>query len=167
MSFIVGNWTWLPLSYFLLGNPEIIFIPKFLSCAGHKHGGGENSCCWDRCFFSPTKARSPCFNVKTMHTVVHFKHFVCFIRSKTACIWLKIQNHQQANYIDSSVNVYMVVNEWDATFYSKLNTLNIYNFGFNKIFPGNLASSMIPVLSNSTWMWQACNQTSENLLTQF
>ncbi len=40
MSFLVGNWTWLPLSYFLLANPEIIFIPKFLS-SGHKHGGGE------------------------------------------------------------------------------------------------------------------------------
>ncbi len=58
----------------------------------------------------------------------------------------------------------MVVNEWDATFYSKLNTLNIYNFGFNEIFPG-MVSSMIPVLSNSTWMWQACNQTSEILIT--
>ncbi len=59
----------------------------------------------------------------------------------------------------------MVVNESDAKFYSKLNTLNIKNFGFNKIFPGNMASSMIPVLSNSTWMWQACNQTSEILKT--
>ncbi len=27
-----------------------------------------------------------------------------------------------------------------ATFYSKLNTLNIKNFGFSKIVPGNLAS---------------------------
>ncbi len=36
-----------------------------------------------------------------------------------------------------------------ATFYSKLNILNIYDFGFNKIFPGNLVSSTIPILSNS------------------
>ncbi len=43
----------------------------------------------------------------------------------------------------------IVVNKWDATFYSKLNLLNIYNFGFNKIFPGNLASSTFPILSNS------------------
>ncbi len=56
----------------------------------------------------------------------------------------------KANYIDSSVNVCMVVNKWDGEFYSKLDTLNIYNFGFNKILPGNLASSTIPVLSNST-----------------
>ncbi len=47
----------------------------------------------------------------------------------------------------------MVVNESDAKFYSKLNTLNIKNVGFNKIFPGNLASFMISVLYNSTWMW--------------
>ncbi len=31
----------------------------------------------------------------------------------------KIQNRQQANYKDSTVNVYIVVSEWDATFYSK------------------------------------------------
>ncbi len=68
-----------------------------------------------------------------------------YIHSKTACIWLKIQSHQQANYKDSTVNDEIVVNKW-VTFYSKL---NIYHFGFNKIFPGNLASSMIPILSNS------------------
>ncbi len=63
----------MPLSYSLLGNPEIICIPKFLSCAGCMvggGGGGGNCCCWDRCFFSPTKARPPCFNVEIMHTVV-------------------------------------------------------------------------------------------------
>ncbi len=55
--------------------------------------------------------------------------------------------------------------ELDATFDSKL---NIYNFGFNKIFPGNLASSMIPFLPNSralecdkTWI-----QTCEILKTR-
>ncbi len=30
------------------------------------------------------------------------------------------QNRQQANYKDSTVNVYIVGNEWDATFNSKL-----------------------------------------------
>ncbi len=50
---------------------------------------------------------------------------------------------------DSTVNDDIVVNKRDATFYSKLNILNIYDFGFNKIFPGNLASSTIPILSNS------------------
>ncbi len=59
----------------------------------------------------------------------------------------KFQNHQQANCKDSTVNDDIVVNKWDVTFYSKLNILNIYNFGFNKIFPENLASSTI--LSNS------------------
>ncbi len=69
-----------------------------------------------------------------------------FIHRKTACIWLKIQNHQQANCKDSTVNGDIVVHEWDDTFYSKL---NIYDFGFNKIFPENLASSTIPIFSNS------------------
>ncbi len=32
---------------------------------------------------------------------------------------------------------------------AKLNISNIYGFGFNAIFPGNLASSTIPVLCNS------------------
>ncbi len=74
--------------------------------------------------------------------------FIWFIHSKTACIWLKIQNHQQANCNDSTVNDDIVVNKWDATFDLKLNILNISDFGFNKILPGNLASSTIPVLSN-------------------
>ncbi len=38
----------------------------------------------------------------------------------------KIQNHQQANCNNSTVNDEIVVNQWDATFYSKLNILNIY-----------------------------------------
>ncbi len=66
------------------------------------------------------------------------------MHSKTACIWLKIQDCQQANF-----EVYIDVNEWDATLYSKLNILNIYNFGFNKIFPENLAFSMIHIQSKS------------------
>ncbi len=33
------------------------------------------------------------------------------------CIWPKFQNCQQAEYLDSAVNVYMVTNKWDATFY--------------------------------------------------
>ncbi len=45
-----------------------------------------------------------------------------------------MQNHKQAKY--STVNDDIVVNKWDATFYSKLNILNIYGFDFNKIFPG-------------------------------
>ncbi len=57
--------------------------------------------------------------------------------------------HQQANYKDSAWKDEIIVNKWDATFYSKLNILNIYDFSFNKIFPGNLASSMIPILSYS------------------
>lgn len=28
-------------------------------------------------------------------------------------------NHQQADYLDSAVNVHMVTNEWDTTSYSK------------------------------------------------
>ncbi len=40
----------------------------------------------------------------------------------------------------------IVVNKWDATFYSNL---NIYDFGFNKMFPGSLVSSTIPIFSNS------------------
>ncbi len=47
------------------------------------------------------------------------------------------------------MNDEIIVNKWDAIFYSKLNILNIYDFGFNKIFPGNLVSSTIPILSNS------------------
>ncbi len=42
----------------------------------------------------------------------------------------------------------IVVNKLDATFYSKLNILNIYDSDFNKIFPGNLVSSSI-IISNS------------------
>ncbi len=80
----------------------------------------------------------------------HFKYFVWFIQSKIAFILLKIQNHQQANCKDSTVNDDMVVKKWDATFYSKLNILNICDFDFNKIFLGNLASPLIiSILSNS------------------
>ncbi len=43
----------------------------------------------------------------------------------------------------------IVVNKLDATFYSKLNILNIYDFDFNKIFPGNLVSSSSIIISNS------------------
>ncbi len=42
-------------------------------------------------------------------------------------------DHQQANCKDSTVNDDIVVNKWDATFYSKV---NIYDFDFNKVFPG-------------------------------
>ncbi len=64
---------------------------------------------------------------------------------------------QQSNYKDSTVNDEVVVNKWDATFDKKFNIWNIYDFGFNKIFPGNLASSTSPILSNSkalnvTWL---------------
>ncbi len=44
----------------------------------------------------------------------------------------------------------------DATFYSKLNILNIYDFDFNKIFPGNLASSTIPILSTAKHLNATC-----------
>ncbi len=73
----------------------------------------------------------------------------------------EIQNHQQANYKDSTVNDDIVVKKWDATFYSKL---NIYDFGFNKIFPrkpGFLHDSC-SFQKQSTWMWHACNKNFWN-----
>ncbi len=57
-----------------------------------------------------------------------------YIHSKTACIWLKIQIRQQANYKDSTVNDYIVVNEWDATFYSKLKGVIWCDFNFSFLF---------------------------------
>ncbi len=68
MSFIVGHWTWLPLSYFILGNPEIIFIPKYMSCAGHKHGGGKTAAAGTGVFVFSHKSKITLFNVKIMHT---------------------------------------------------------------------------------------------------
>jgi len=68
----------------------------------------------------------------------HVKH-----RAKIACIWPKFQNRQQADYLDSAVNVYFVVSEWD--------TKN--NFGFNKIFlkigKNKPIISKIPVISDN------------------
>ncbi len=57
----------------------------------------------------------------------------------------EIQNHQQPNCKDSTVNDDIVVNKWDTTFYSKLNILNIYDFDFDKIFPGK------------AWKWHVWN----------
>ncbi len=42
----------------------------------------------------------------------------------------------------------IVVNEWESTSYSYV-LLNILNIYVNKIFPENLASSTIPIQSNS------------------
>lgn len=60
---------------------------------------------------------------------------------KIALIWTKFWKRQPA-YLDSAVNVKMVTNEWDATFYSKPDgyRLNIFwSFGFNNK-PGFLKS---------------------------
>ncbi len=57
---------------------------------------------------------------------------------------------------DSTVNEEIVVNKWDTSFYSKLNNLYIYNFGFNKIFPGNHGVHD-SFQQQSSWMQHACN----------
>ncbi len=78
-----------------------------------KHGGGGNSCCWDRYAFFPTKARSPCFNVKVMHIVVQqpFQAF-CMIYTEQNSMYLTENPESSTSYKDSTVNVYIVVNEW-------------------------------------------------------
>ncbi len=60
------------------------------------------------------------------------------------------------------MNYYIVVNKWDATFYSNLNILNIYDFDFNKIFPGNLASSTEALEWRSRWSHTAAAHMHES-----
>ncbi len=63
------------------------------------------------------------------------------------------------SYKDSTVNDDIVVNKWDATFYSKLNILNIYDFDY-KIFPGKHERGMFELVdtghqqSNKEVDWQ-------------
>ncbi len=47
----------------------------------------------------------------------HSKHIVCFISSEISMYLTKIPE-LSANCMYSAVNVYMIVNQWDATFYS-------------------------------------------------
>ncbi len=77
-------------SYLLLGNPEIILIPEFLSWVGHK--------------------------LYRLYKNDHSKHIVCFISSEISMYLSKIAE-LSANCMYSAVNVYMTVNQWDATFY--------------------------------------------------
>ncbi len=72
-------------SYLLLGNPEIILIPEFLSWVGHK--------------------------LYRLYKNDHSKHIVCFISSEISMYLTEIPE------MYSAVNVYMTVNQWDATFY--------------------------------------------------
>ncbi len=43
----------------------------------------------------------------------HLKHIVCFISSE---ISIYLTEELSANCMYSAVNVYMIVNQWDATF---------------------------------------------------
>ncbi len=47
----------------------------------------------------------------------HLKHIVCIISSEITTTLTEIPE-LSANCMYSAVNVYMVVNQWDATFYS-------------------------------------------------
>ncbi len=57
-------------------------------------------------------------------------------------LYLTENPESSTSYKDSTANDDIVVNKWDATFYSKL---NIYDFDFNKIFPGKHESGMFEV----------------------
>ncbi len=47
----------------------------------------------------------------------HSKHIACFISIKISMYLTEIPE-LSANCMYSAVNVYMIVNQWDATFYS-------------------------------------------------
>ncbi len=47
----------------------------------------------------------------------HSKHIVCFISSEISMYLTEIPE-LSANCMYSAVNVYMIANQWDATFYS-------------------------------------------------
>ncbi len=47
----------------------------------------------------------------------HSKHITCFISSEISMYLTEIPE-LSANCMYSTVNVYMIVNQWDATFYS-------------------------------------------------
>ncbi len=90
------------------------------------------------CFF-PTKPRSPCFNVNVEITILSILYGLYTAKQHVFDWKSRIINKLTK---DSTGNDDIVVNKWDATFDPKL---NIYDFDFNKIFPGK------------AWKWHVWN----------